>query len=349
MRRLLIATAILLWSPASARAQGVTVNIEPGPGADFAAQLGLDLDELEDQLRTEIEDIFHSIDANSYLRAISDAQAFSTKGLGVDYASNPTFLSIGGAANATVSFGNDGFNEPQNDQPIVGLSANVSIMAGLNLGRVNPELRDLIVYANFFSRTAQLDDFNATLSNAGVHAQYKVLRPKPSARHIVVQWGGIDLTGGLEWSRLKLRLSRALPTDIPVGDENDGGDVRFTANGRFDIDSATFTMPAEASTNVRFFGLISAFGGVGIDLQAGTNDMDVQLDGTLVGTNPDTQSEQEIGTATVQVSDSAGPNKGKLRFFAGLQLNAWRIKAFIQLNVAPDRALGATFGSRLAW
>lgn len=38
-----------------------------------------------------------------------------------------------------------------------------------------------------------------------------------------------------------------------------------------------------------------------------------------------------------------------MRFFRGAQLNAWRLEAFIQANIAPDRAVGIAFGSRVAW
>ena len=95
--------------------------------------------------------------------------------------------------------------------------------------------------------------------------------------------------------------------------------------------------------------LVTLFGGAGIDLQTGANEMNVWLDGTLTGERPDNQEEVDLGTAHVDVAEDAGPSKGKLRFFAGAQLNAWRAKAFVQLNVAPDRAVGATFGGRVAW
>ncbi len=348
--RTLITLLLVLGAVSSARAQGVNVTIEPGPGANFSASLGLNIPQLEDQLQTELQDIFNTINPGAYLQAMSDAQAFSTKGLGVDYASNPTFLSVGASGNFTVAFGNDGLQETQKDRPVAGLSANISLMGGVNLGKFSPRLRDLIVYGNFFSYKADVDEMGIRLTNFGAHVQYKILRPKKRrVRQMILQWGGIDLTGGLEFSRMSIRLARPLPTDIPFGDQNaQNANVVFTGNGRFDLDSTTITLPAEVSTNMRIFYFLTVFGGAGIDLQVGTNKMDVQLSGTLQGTDPQGTT-QEIGTATVDVSETAAPNAGKMRFFGGLQVNAWRAKAFVQGNVAPDRAFGLTIGGRVAW
>lgn len=351
MRRLACFTSAVavLLSASTARAD-VSVSITPAEGSAFAQQFGLNLQELEMQLQTEIEDAFNVLRPKSYMRAISDAQAFSTKGLGVDYASSPTFLSVGVAGNVSVAFGDDGFNEPKNDQPVVGLSANVAIMGGMNLRVLSPKLRDLTVYAAGFHRKADLDDLRASISSMAVHAQYKLGRPKQVITGLFFKWGGVDLTSGFEWSRLKLGLPSGdrIPTDLPVTGASSSGEVVFNAQGLFSYQSDTLTIPFEASTSVRFLWVVTAFGGIGTDIQMGKNDMEVDLDGTLTGIEPD-GTRTDLGTADVTVAEDSGPSRGKLRFFGGLQLNAAMVKAFFQVNFAPEGAVGITFGGRVAW
>jgi len=354
----LLASAALLTTTAVvdveyAEAGDVNVSIEPGPGAEFAEQAGLSLVELEQEVAAAIEDIFNVLRPRSYLRALADAHVFSTRGLGADYASNPKLLSVGVSANTTVGFGDEGFDEPASDQPIVGMAVNLAIVAGLNMGVIDPKnLRPLTVYANFFSRGIELEEFSGSLHTVGLHGQYKILRPKSRTRHLIVQWGGIDVTGGVEYSFMKLSLDHDLPSDIPVGgatEEEGGPRVVFNANGRFDIKSRALSLPLEVSSNLRILYFVTLFGGAGIDMQVGKNEMNVWLDGTLTGEHPDSGESVDLGTAHVDVAEDNGPSKGKLRFFGGAQLNAWRAKAFFQFNVAPDRAVGVTFGGRVAW
>ncbi len=338
-----------------AHAGTVDIDVQPGPGADFAAQLGIDLTELETRLRDELEGIFQVVQPKNYLRALADATAFSGKGLGVDYASNPQVLSVGAGVNISVGFGDKGFDEPRSDQPVLGLAANFSIMAGGNLEAMGIKGMDkLNVYANYFTRTGSIDQLTATLTNMGVHAQYKLIAPKKrkARKGLLVEWGGLDLITGFQYSHIGLRLEEPdLDSDVILQDRGGSGDedVRFTASGKFDLSMTTYSIPLEAATNLRVFYFVSLFGGVGVDIQVGKSEMDVDLDGTLYGIDPTTQQEMEIGTAQVTVTEDAEANPGKLRFFGGIQVNAWRAHAFMQVNVAPDQAVGLTFGARAAW
>jgi hypothetical protein len=348
MRRLagLVATIAILTAGSMARAD-VTVSIMPGPGTDFASQYGITLQELEMQLQTEIEEAFNLLRPTEYLRALGDAQAFSTKGLGVDYASNPTFISAGVAGNASVAFGDDGFDEAETDKPVAGLAVNLSIMAGMNMRVLNPKLNRLTVYLAGFHRKAGLDEMDATMSSMGVHAQYKLGRRRRPIASLFFKWGGVDLTTGFEWSRLKLRLASPLPTEVPVSGTSQGT-VRYDSTGTFNFNSSTLTIPFEASTNVRFLWVVTAFGGIGTDIQMGKNDIQIDLDGTLTGIESD-GTETALGTGTVTATENAGPNRGKMRFFGGLQVNAAMVKAFLQANLAPEGSFGLTFGARVAW
>ena len=126
------------------------------------------------------------------------------------------------------------------------------------------------------------------------------------------------------------------------------GEVRFDSTGTFNFDSSTLTIPFEASTNVRFLWVVTAFAGIGTDIQMGKNDIEIDLDGTLTGIESD-GTETALGTGTVTVTEEGGPSRGKMRFFGGLQVNATIAKAFLQVNFAPEGSAGLTFGARVAW
>lgn len=330
------------------------MSIDPGPGGDLANALGIDISELETQLQGEIETAFQAVNPDGYLRAFSNAQAFSNRGLGVDYASNPTVLSCGAAGN--VSFGID---EEIDDDTAVSPGLNLSLMCGVNLGTVNPDLRNLTIYGNVFrfKSGAFAESLTGTLTNVGVHAQLKLLRPKNRKRELVLQWGGLDLTAGIEYSRLSIKLgSDSLFSELPVvGDELSASlsnaIVDLDSTGVFNLATNTIIIPLEASTNLRIAYFLTVFGGLGFDFQVGQSDLDIQLVGDMKADDPlNPGQEIDLGTATIDIDGESSPSPGRVRAFAGLQLNLWRVKLFGQVNARPEpAAVGFTFGGRFAW
>ncbi len=351
LRILLIGAIFCVVRPAAAQ---VTVQVEAGPGADLATSLGIDLSELEAQLADEIGSAFAALNPGAYLKAFGNAHLFSNKGLGVDYASNPTVLSVGAAGNISA-----GLDDELDDDFAVAPGLNVSLMFGLNAGTIAPKLRNLTLYVNFFrfKSEAFAESLSGTLTNFAVHAQYKLLRPSNSKKQLVLQWGGIDLTSGIEFSRLSVGLgSGSLLRNLPVvGDEVANEVQRATvgmnASGQFDLSSTGVIIPIEASTNLRIAYVITVFGGLGLDFQGGKSSLDMELTGDLAVDDPTNPGQEiDLGTATVTAHEDSSPSVGRMRFFGGLQANLWRAKLFLQANVRPEPiAVGLTLGARLAW
>jgi len=337
----------------SARAQ-VTVTLQPGPSADYAASLGIDVGELESQLQADIEEVYQALRPNAYLRAFANAQTFSAKGLGVDYASNPTVLSCGLAGNVSA-----GIDEDLDDDVAVAPGVNMALMCGLNLGRFRSDLRDLTIYGSLFrfKSEAFVKTFTGTLTTLSAHAQYKLFRPANRKRELIVQWGGFDLTTGLEFTRLTVGFdSDGLFEELPVIGQEVAGAVResvvgLDSRGLFSLSSNALTIPIEASTNLRVAYVLTFFGGLGFDLQVGNSDLDVELSGNMSAENPMNPAETvDLGTADIQVHGESSPSKAAMRLFAGVQANLWRARLFLQANVRPDpAAVGLTFGGRVAW
>lgn len=346
----LVASVAMLAAVAPAAAQ-VTVEITPGPGAQFAQQAGISLDVIKMQLEGELNRLFQVYRLKDYLRSFGDAQAFTTRGLGVDYASNLKFFEVGVAANVALG-GEDSFlDQKPRTQPVGGLGTNLTFMAGLNFGFLGAA--PLTMYGNFFKGKPSYGELAGDLINFGVHLQLKLFGPRRRENlwSALFRWGGLDITTGFDQSRLKLSLGRNFERDIPISDgQRDVATVEIDAQGTFEMDLRTTTIPLEVTTNVRFLYVLSAYAGVGFDWQlAGSSQARVDLRGTMVGRAPSVGM-AEIGTATVTAVDRADPTAGKLRGIVGLQANVWFVKAFAQLNFVPDPFMtGLGFGARIAW
>ncbi|MEZ4273149.1 MAG: hypothetical protein R3C68_17455 [Myxococcota bacterium] len=192
------------------------VTLSPGPGQDLANRLGIDIGQLNTLIRNEVEQVFGLVDTKSYLTAMGDAQAFAGKGLGVDYASNPTKFVVGVGAGFAVALGDRGLDELNEESPIVGAAPNISLMAGMNLGILGAE--DVTVYMNAFRYSTTYRGLHTKLRNFGVHGQVKLFRPEDDLSDLLVQWGGLDLTTGIVRARTNYSLKRHTRYSATVGD-----------------------------------------------------------------------------------------------------------------------------------
>jgi hypothetical protein len=348
--RLLVVLFALGSIPAPARAE-VTISLDPMAQA-YADAFGLTLAELQTAIQAEVENVFNIVEPQKYLRAFADAEAFSSKGLGVDYASSPTFASIGFAVNATLAVGEEGFSrQTESERPVVGVAPNLAITAGVNLGTITGGLLEgFTVYANGFHREGRYyKDFNIGVTSFGAHVQYKLFKGNDVGK-LIVAWNGLDITTGFEYGKLKVTLRDDLPSELDLSQHVNVPDVRvlLTSVGRYQLTTSTYAVPIEVTTGVRLLYLLTLYGGLGFDLIHGNSGMDVSLDGTFMGELPDGPP-IPLGSGRIQATESGKPSAGRLRFLAGLQANLWAIKLFAQGNLAPDSTVGVTAGLRFAW
>lgn len=353
MRRVFSAL-LLLASIGGSRAAsaGVTVNINPGPGSEFARQAGLRLEDLDKQIATQIDQVFQTYRVHDFLRAFGDAQAFSTRGLGVDYASNLQFLMVGVAGNVSLN-ADKGFvpGDTQSRPAVAALSSNLTFMGGLNLGFLGAS--PVTLFGNYFKGSGHYEGFSSDLQNWGAHVQIKLFGPRrrESAWNALVKWGGFDITSGFDYARTTLSLGQQLKRTFPIGMVGaENPTVLFDGMGLFDLDMRTWSVPLEVTTNLRFLYVLTLFGGLGFDWQlGGGSDMKLDLASTLTGRSASIPA-QDLGTATVTANDSVVPSRGRLRGMLGLQVNLWLFRVFVQLNAVPNPASASlAFGLRLAY
>lgn len=335
----------------AAQAGTIDVQLNPGTGAQFAEQAGVPLSQIESTLRTELESLYRASGAREYVQAFGDAQAFSHKGLGADYASNPKSFIVGIAANVSVN-ADEKYVSTENNRkpPIDGIGANFSVMAGTNLHWAG--LRPITIYGNYFRASGAYKQFDGTNENFGVHGQIKLFENVHERnRSVSFSWGGIDVTSGVEYGRLSLNLTDSLTNKILLTDDKAGPAIEAESTGVFRADMRVWSVPLEVTTNFRLFYLLSLYGGVGYDWQfAGTNKLNMSLDSKLLGTSPQLNDKVDVGTAKITATENVSPSSGKLRALVGVQANLAFIRVFTHLNVMPDRGLlGVVAGLRLAF
>jgi hypothetical protein len=351
MKRLPLLSAIVLATLApcarSAYAQVCSANnfvcITPSqPSFDaLATGLGMSTDELTQRLISQVDGLFQATNVNSFLRDFQNAQSFSAKGLGVDYASEATLAEIGAtlsfASNVDKAYKSSG---SYTDPPISGGGANFSLMAGIGGGLVGFD--PLMVFGNWFKGSASLGQLDGSYHNWGLHGQLRLLGPsrKMSAVKMLVRWGGIAITSGADYSHLSLSTHKQINSTINVPSAIAGGQsapVALTSdvagNLIFTVDQTTWSVPLEVTTSLRLLSLVTVYGGLGLDFQlGGGSKMNIVMDNATV-TNK--ASGATLGTVSVHAGGQANPSPARLREIVGIQLGILdMIRLFLQVNVS---------------
>ncbi|MEZ4360868.1 MAG: DUF6588 family protein [Kofleriaceae bacterium] len=329
----------LLLCPALAAADAnVTVALTPA-GEALALATGSSPMQLAADIKAKVDRAYQTRDVPGFLRAFTDATAFSQRGLAVDYVSVPSSFIIGLGGNVAVA-SKDVLDA---DAPTAGAAANLGFMLGGNLA--GSGLPRWTLFVNGFYNSASTDRLSGNLASAGAHAQVKILQAAQDKGLVrAFRWTGLDLTSGIEYTRWKLNANKGLVNDFTVGSGPTATDLRLTSEGKFELTSNAVTVPVELSTGFRVLGLLSIYGGVGIDFTAGSSTVDAALSGqarTTDGSNTD------VGTVTITADGDNTASPAAMHALAGLQLNLWKLKAFVQGNVAQTPAASVSFGLRL--
>lgn len=324
------------------------VCINPGAGADsFAAALGTSTDQITKDILGQVSNLFQVADVGGFLRDFQNAQAFASKSLGVDYASEGTLLEAGATLNLASNV--DKAYRPSGsytDPPISGGGANFSLMAGLGFGLFGFD--PLMVFANWFQGSAKLGQLDGSYDNWGVHAQFRLFGPSrsPSAVKFLVRWGGIAITTGADYSRMTLNGSKkisstfALPTYVP-GVPDGSVTIQDSGTFTFSLEQTTWAVPLEVTTSLRLLSLITLYGGLGLDFQlGGGSDMHIDMQGADLTGNVPGSSPVDLGNASITVSQHASPSAARFREILGLQLGIFDVaRFFVQVNNTPSPAL----------
>ncbi len=355
MKRLILAAILssLLLASRSTRAQcnagdPVCITINPSTeGAAFLQAAGVSVD----QLKSQIAGLFQATNVNSFLHGFQNAQSFSSKGMGVDYASEATLAEIGAtfavASNVEKAYKPSG---SYSDPPVSGGGANFSLMGGIGLGLIG--LDPVMIFGNWFKGSATVGQLDGEYQNWGVHAQFRLFGPSRSmsATKLVVRWGGIAVTSGVDRAHLQLSTSKSINSTINVAQDTTVT-VASTTAPTFVLTQTTYSVPLEVTTSLRLLSLLTVYGGVGFDFQLGGGadmniDMAAHLSGKYQGTKVD-----NVGDARVQVQGHVSPDAARMREIFGVQLGLFDvIRLFAQVNTTASSPMltSLALGLRLA-
>jgi len=337
MRSLIVAASLLAPTVASADAT-VTITLTQ-QGQAFAAALGKTPAELQAELKSKVDDAYQTANVDGFLRAFTDATAFSQRGIGVDYAAHPENIIFGIAGNVAVA--SDSVLDSQ-ERTTAGAAVNFAAMVGVNLASM--DLPKLTLFGNGFYQGAATDKLDGTITSVGAHAQYRLISPQADkgAAAVVARWLGLDITAGIEYTRWKLGATNIKNTYQLAGDGGQTSTVSVDSTGNFDLTTNAVTVPVEITTGVRLAYIASLYIGAGFDFTVGKSEVAGNLSGDIL-----TDAGETIGNVTLAAtgSNSASPAAG--RILAGAQLNLWKLKIFVQGNVSQTPAASVAFGLRL--
>jgi hypothetical protein len=340
----------LALAPELARAASsgnIDLQLDEAAARDFAQRAGVDPNTVRDRLQGEIDRLFQVSRIEDYLRLVGDSNAFTTKGIGVDYATTLKFVMVGAAVNLAANAESALTPEDlQSKPPIAALTTNFTLMGGLNLGILG--LRPVTIYGNYFKGGTSLgEEFSGDLANWGLHGQLKLFAPEGES--LLIGWGGIAITSGVESSQTSLRLGKKFKRDFPFGNVagttvNVGADSASTLN----VDLSTYSVPLEVTTSLRLL-LVTVYGGAGFDWQlGGTSKMGIDVDTALAGKI--LGQEVNLGRAHVTASSEVAPSPGRFRGIVGAQVNVAIVKLFTQATFTPNPFLASiAFGAKIAY
>lgn len=339
---------------------GVKCTTDNNSGACTAA-----LSLIEAQLKNveaEINKGLPDVDATRYANGMANSLALSSKGLGVDYASNISWFVVGGGLGLGFDPGDKGISSAMSDPAAVaGIAASVSGMAGFNLGLLPlPEFgpidpKKAIVFVNFAAMdipSSIAKELSGSFNTFGINARYKFI-DKISLFAGLAEWSGVDFITGLNYSSMKLQLQADLDQNF---DEDLGGGEKlqgtYKTTATFGPDSSVFTIPVEASTGVRFLYVFRLYGGLGVDFNVGSSEIIAKAPGTLDATFKSIAGVGDDVTADTKLDlgGTGSPDLFGLRAFGGLQLDFSVVNIFLQANTSVAAGTyGFSTGARAFW
>lgn len=305
---------------------------------DEAVQAGMDENQLEAELSAAIGSQLHTVDLSGYMAQMADANVLSSKGMGVDYGSDMQRFAFGGAFGTAVNGAGAALDGGTAEGlPETGFALQVGLMAGLNLGAFSEKesaLRRFKLYVNGMSAETDRSPFSATFLNYGGHVQVKLV--KGGDKTDGVRWGGLDLTGGYEFSSYTLSLQETMPVEA--------SGLTWDATGSYTISAEAQSLPLELSTNLHIF-VVTAFVGAGVDYNlSGSATSTVAVSGPI--TLAYGGREDEVGSASLSLTESGEASAWTPRGFVGAQADIFFVKVYGQLNVTLDKSVGGHVGLR---
>lgn len=325
----IIITAYLVVFASFMHINAASVSVQHlGGGTDYASHF-------QNSLNNDLKDI-DSSKFNSYL---SNSGAIALRGLGMDFADtsfkyiNLSFTT--GMGMAPIS----AIDKLQKGQTsIFAVSPALSVSLGLDMHYVKvPILKDFKFFVNFFyfDATSLIKPMVSQINQAktvsfGLHFLYPVIKGKSVVSKHLLHWGGLNVSGGFDY------LGTDLSFVFPLTTNN------ITLKPKLALTSKIVSFPIEVTTNVRLIHILSFFIGVGTDFNFGVSHLALSAPNF-------TASDGGSYKITADLGKKRAPHFMSLRLLAGVQINLWAFKFFVNTNYSfTANALSAHAGFRFS-
>ncbi|TNF25472.1 MAG: hypothetical protein EP319_16160 [Deltaproteobacteria bacterium] len=341
MKKLVLLLTLLLASESYAKLFTVTCTSSCNAAVNAAFQ------KLENDVNADLPDA----DQSTYLAGMADASVASQKGVGVDYINDIDVFVVGLGLGLGAHVGNNTFSDlvggDIDGEQLRGIGIAPSLMLGINLGMFDlPEWEyfdpnKIKLMVNFFTYKKNDTDFNAKMTNFGIHARYKLVEDKAILPAKLVHWHGVNIVTGFEYNSLELAYNKSDSETVTEGA------VTATMTGTLTVGAKVNTMsiPVEVSTGATLGYVFGFYGGLGADINFGSAESIVAANLNINATGGAT------GNGALDLGQKDGPSTILPRAFVGFQLG---LPIWKPLTVQLDKGFGEevysiTAATRVTW
>lgn len=332
MRGVVVAFVLAQAATASADATvSVTLN---DLGQDLAARLGLSVPDLIAHAEDRIDELYRVSQIDQLLRAFANTAAFAQRGLGADYDVDAGDVLIGAAVagvHGDVAIGTT-------NKLLGGSIINLSILAGVNLGRWNHPR--WTAFASGFYETTTVHGLEGHLLTLGGHVQYQLVAPTRPGH---ARWTGVAATTGVEYARWTVGMASSLESHFTAQGPVEHATIHMSSTGTLDVLTSTLSVPIEITTGVRLVDVISFYAGGGVAFATGDSTVTAELDSVL-SINRD---HLPVGNAVITGSGDSSPSTASAHALAGFAIHTRHARVFLQGALAPSE-VSVSLGLRIA-
>jgi hypothetical protein len=308
---------------------------------------------LENDVNADLPDA----DQSTYLSGMADASVASQKGVGVDYINDIDVFVVGLGLGVGAHLGNNTFSDlvggDIDGEQLRGIGFAPSLMLGINLGMFDlPEWEyfdpnKIKLMVNFFTFKKDDTDFNAKMTNFGIHARYKLVEDKAILPAKMLHWHGVNIVTGFEYNSLELAYTKADTTNVSEGVAT----ASLSGSLKVGAKVNSMSIPVAASTGVTLGYAFSLYGGLGADINFGSSESILNVDTTIVADANGDLTNDATATGTLNLGQKDGPSTILPRAFVGFQLG---LPIWKPLTVQLDKGFGEevytiTAATRVTW
>ena len=310
---------------------------------------------LLDRTRERIQENLPENTLKDYANGVANSTAFAVQGQGSDYGENfDKFLfkpSLGIAIQGKVK---ELDTEPEKAD---GLGVGAALTFGFNLKNLEKSkwgplvLSRLDLFGSIMSYDIRqpFDEVatDGNLASAAFFGRYQIVKDEDFLPGHLLDWGGIHIHTGFQYSRMKLRATQSFARKVYreglLEAAFNGGYAKLT------LDSTTYSIPFEISTFFRLGYVFTLYTGFGTDLVFGTSDVSIGAGGSASGGI--TILDNDFQASFEADRDASGsPDATTFRGFAGLQFNLPYFRVYVHVNKAINSDLvGAHAGLKFVF